>query len=141
MDLIVQLKQQHIEILHFFESLKSDLVQEDVRDNFLIKDLRELQDFLIGHLTLEDTLLYPALEKSKSDEAMKIGKKFSTEMLGISKVAVKFFEEYLAISLSDLLKSAKFKKDAGLIITAVKKRIDLEEKVLYPTYNKYCKKR
>ena len=140
MDLIVQLKQQHIEILRFFESIKSDLFRGNVKDNYLIEDLRELKDFLIGHLTLEDKMLYPALEKSKSDEARKIGKKFSTEMLGISKVAIKFFEEYLAMSLNDLLKSAKFKKDAGLIIVAVKKRVDVEENILYPAYNKYCKK-
>ena len=136
MNLITQLKQQHVEILHFFESVKSNLSQRDVKDNSLIEDLKELEDFLIGHLNLEDKMLYPALEKSKSDEARKIGKKFSTEMLGISKVAVKFFEEYLMMDLNDLLKSAKFKKDAIVIITAVKKRIDVEESILYPAYQK-----
>jgi len=140
MDLIVQLKQQHIEILHFFESIKSDLSRGNVKDNYLIEDLRELKDFLIGHLTLEDKMIYPALEKSNSDEARKIGRKFSTEMLGISKVAVKFFEEYLVMNLDNILKSTKFKKDVSLIIVAVKKRIDVEENILYPTYNKYCKK-
>ncbi len=40
----------------------------------------------------------------------------------------------------DLLKNAKFKKEANLIIATVKKRVGVEENILYPAYDKYCKK-
>jgi len=140
MDLIIQLKQQHVEILRFFESIGSELSKASGEKNYLIEELAGLKDFLISHLMLEDKMLYPALEKSKAKEARELGKKFSAEMLGISKVAVKFFEEYLSMNLSDLLKSTKFKKDAGLIIKTVKKRVDVEENILYPAYEKYVKR-
>jgi hypothetical protein len=140
MDLIIQLQQQHVEILHFFESIKSEMIKSNTQDNYLKEELSNLRDFLMGHLALEDKMLYPALEKSKSKEAREIGKKFSVEMLGISKVAMAFFEKYSALQLSDLLKNVKFKNEANMIIIAVKKRVGVEETILYPTYKKYCEK-
>ncbi|MEK6885563.1 MAG: hemerythrin domain-containing protein [Nanoarchaeota archaeon] len=140
MDLIVQLKQQHVEILHFFKAIGDEMAKGDVEDNYLIEELNNLKDFLIAHLALEDRMLYPSFEMSKFKEAQNLGKKFSTEMTAISKVAMIFFEKYNNMILSDLLKNAKFKKEADLIITTVKRRVGIEESILYPAYDKYCRK-
>lgn len=140
MELIAQLKQQHIEIVHFFEAIKSEMIKLEGSDNYLVEELNNLKEFLLEHLALEDKLLYPALEKSKFKEARLVGKRFSQGMKAISGAAMAFFENYGSMNLGDLLKSAKFKKDANLIILTVKKRVGVEEKILYPLYNKYCKK-
>lgn len=139
MELVAQLKQQHIEILHFFEAARAELAKGVPQDNFLVEELENLKEFLVSHLTLEDKMLYPALEKSKFKEAKEGGKKFSAEMVKISKSVLAFFDKYIVMDIQILLKNAKFKKDVGLIIAGVKKRIGVEERVLYPLYEKYCK--
>ncbi len=140
MELITQLKQQHVEILHFFESIGSEAAKKDSKDNYLIDELKGLRDFLVEHLVLEDKMLYPPFEKSKIKEVNTLGKNFSKEMLGISKAAMAFFEKYTNMALPDLLNDAQFKKDTALLIKTVKKRVNIEEKILYPAYNKYFKK-
>ncbi len=136
--LISQLKQEHVEIMHTFASIKSGIASGKPGDGDLIKELRELKDVLVGHLGLEDKMLYPALAKS-GEEGKKLGEQFSGEMLEISKIALAFFGKYMSETVSDLLKSSEFRKELNDIVKAVSKRVNAEETVLFPAYEKYCK--
>jgi len=138
MDLIPQLKQEHIEIMHAFESIKSGVSDGKAGDVDLINELRELKNILVEHLGLEDKMLYPALVKAEG-EVKELGEKFSEEMLGISKTALAFFGKYMSETIGDLIKSAEFRKELDGIIQAVTKRVDAEENTLFPAYEKYVK--
>ena len=140
MDLIPQLKKEHVEIMHSFESIKEGVSKGDVGDKDLINELRELKRVLVAHLDLEDKMLYPSLSKSDKPKAKELGEKFSEEMLGISKVALAFFGKYMDESISDLVKSSEFRKELDEVIKAVTKRVEAEENILYPAYVECCEK-
>jgi hemerythrin-like domain-containing protein len=137
MNLIRQLKQEHVEIIHSFESIKSGISNGKSEDNDLINELRALKNTLVAHLDLEDKMLYPGLMKV-GGEAKELGEKFSEEMLGISKTALAFFGKYMSENIGDLLKSSEFRKELDGIIQAVTKRVDAEENELFPVYEKCC---
>jgi hypothetical protein len=122
MDLISQLKQEHIEILRLIEG----------------KSLRELKEILIIHLKLEDKLLYPVLENCINKKSREIGQQFSKEMLTISKTAMKFFKEYEKKDIEKLSKDIKFKKEFSKISNAIKTRIKIEEEILFPEFKNSC---
>ncbi|MBT4135451.1 hemerythrin domain-containing protein [archaeon] len=140
MNLIPQLKKEHVEIMHSFESIKEGVSSGKSGDADLIGELRELKRILVAHLDLEDKMLYPALLNSDDKKAKDLGKKFSEEMLGISKVALAFFGKYMSESISDLMKSSEFRKELDDVIKAVTKRVDAEENILYLAYEECCEK-
>ena len=104
------------------------------KNSKLIPNLRELKLVLISHLKLEDNLLYPVFEKAKDAKMNELGKSFSEEMLAISKVALKFFADFENEDVSKLIKDLEFKKQLQGIIKVVKKRVSVEEKILFPAY-------
>ena len=138
MKLIPQLKGEHVEIMHAFESIKEGVSGGKAGDADLINELRELKDVLVAHLDLEDKMLYPALATSNVAEAKELGEKYSAEMLEISKVAMAFFGKYMSETIGDLLKSAEFRTELDAVIAAVTKRVDAEETILYPAFEKCC---
>ncbi len=139
MELIQQLKREHVKILQGFESIKEGIAKGKSGDVDLINQLRDLKYTLVVHLDLEDTRIYPGLINA-GGEAKKLGEKFSAEMLGISKTALVFFGKYMSEKIADLVKSSVFRKELDAVIQAVTKRIDAEETILFPAYEKYYKK-
>ncbi|MBS3107345.1 hypothetical protein J4468_00340 [Candidatus Woesearchaeota archaeon] len=123
MDLIQQLKQEHIEILRLFEGM----------------DLRLLKETIITHLELENNLLYPALAKCKEKEPKELSLKFSKEMIGISKKTLVFFGKYEKINVLKLRKDVEFNKGLAERIMEIKKRFAIEESILFPAYEKYVR--
>lgn len=138
MSLIKQLKEEHVEIMRAFESIKSGVNGGNRGDDDLINELRELKEVLVAHLGLEDKMLYPALAKSENNKAKELGEKFSKEMMEISGVALAFFGKYISETIGDLLRSSEFRKELDNVIKAVVKRVDTEEKILYPVYEECC---
>jgi len=139
MELIAQLKQEHVEIIHTFESIQSGIAEGKPGDADLINELRELKTTLVAHLDLEDKMLYPALSGSNAAEAKELGEKFLNEMAEISKVALAFFGKYMSETIGDLIQSSEFRKELNGIIQAVTKRVDAEEGTLFSAYEQYCK--
>ena len=91
MDLIKELKEEHIEILRYFNQIQEEYKNEE-KENQIIVIISELKELLIQHLELEDRMLYPAL--SENENVKKAGKEFSEEMLIISKWVIGFFKKY-----------------------------------------------
>ncbi len=139
MELIKQLKEEHVKILQGFESIKKGVAKGESGDIDLINELRDLKYTLVVHLDLEDERLYPGLINA-GGEAKELGKKFSGEMLELSKTAIVFFGKYMSETIGDLLKSSVFRKELNAVIQAIAKRIDTEEKILFPAFEKYCDK-
>ena len=133
MDLILQLKQEHVQIIYLLEEILTETKKVE-EDSKLIPKLRELKLVLVNHLKLEDNLLYPVFEKAKDAKMNQLGKSFSEEMLAISKVALKFFADFENEDVSKLIKDLEFKKQLQGIIKVVKKRVSVEEKILFPAY-------
>jgi hemerythrin-like domain-containing protein len=155
MDLIRDLRSQHVEIGHALVELKDvlELKKQHTKikkslnglnnglsnfNNFdFIASLSELKSVLVSHLEVEDKLLYPKFSESKDLKLKKLGKKFSDKMLGISKVALGFFDKYSKMTNEMLKENASFKKDLTGFINVVNKRVKLEETVLFVEYNKH----
>ena len=133
MDLILQLKQEHVRIIYLLEEILTETKKVE-EDSKLIPKLRELKLVLVNHLKLEDNLLYPVFEKAKDAKMNELGKGFSEEMLAISKVALKFFADFENEEVSKLIKDQDFKTQLQGIIKVVKKRVSVEEKILFPAY-------
>lgn len=140
MDLIKTLKEQHIEILHDFSNLAGVLKKNNSEIKDLSEELGELRTFLISHLELEDKLIYPKFVKSKQPELNKLGRTFSEEMLKISKSVMLFFKTYMYEEFETLKKDKVFLKEFNEIVSAVKKRVQIEETILYPTYSNFLVK-
>ncbi|MBT5342170.1 hemerythrin domain-containing protein [Candidatus Woesearchaeota archaeon] len=132
MDLILQLKQEHVQIIYLLEEIVAETKNKE--SSKIIPKLREFKSVLLNHLKLEDSLLYPAFEKAKNAEMNELGKSFSEEMLAISKVALKFFADFEKEEVSKLIKDQNFKAQLQGIIKVVKKRVSVEEKILFPAY-------
>jgi hemerythrin-like domain-containing protein len=136
---VLELKKQHIKIKKSLSGLKTGL---DGFDNFdFIASLLELKDILVSHLEVEDKLLYPSFSKSKDKKLNNMGKKFSDKMLGISKVALNFFDKYAKMTNQMLKEDKSFKKDLTALIAVVNKRVKLEETVLFVEYNEHFSKK
>jgi len=138
MDLIKQLKEEHVEIMQGFEGINEGVAKGSSGDKDLIQELESLQEKLITHLDLEDKMLYPALANSNEAEAKEVGEKFSEEMTGISKTVMAFFGKNMNTPIGDMVQSAEFRKELDGIIKAVIKRVEAEEKILFPAYAKCC---
>ena len=138
MSLILQLKEEHVQLIRLFEEVKSEISQGDIEPNILVEQLRDLKYILLAHLALEDKLIYPKLTSSDNKEAQNIGKKFSTEMAEISNVVLAFFGKYIIIDIQKLKSDKEFEKELTGIIEAVVKRVELEENTLFPAYEQYC---
>ena len=118
MDLISQLKEEHLRLLRSAE----------------ISTLGEFKDILVTHLDVENKLIYPKLTACKKEKPKKLGKKFSEEMLKISVIIMDFFDKYEQIDVDELRKNSVFKKRFKEVLTVLKKRIDVEENILFPAF-------
>ncbi len=132
--LIKELKKEHKQILSLFNGLTDYLAGKIVHRLDVMINLRKLKATLIKHLEKEDKFLYPALKKAKDKKTRETAKKFSDRMLKISKTVLAFFDKYLHLKMYELGTNEAARKDLREIVTSVAKRVDVEEKVLFPLY-------
>lgn len=130
-------QEQHKELLAMAGELNALLVQGTLEKEGgpARQILGELAGKLTVHLAMEDKVLYPTLLNSGRKEAADLAQRYLDEMGGIKQA----FTAYLAAWPSG---SAIQKDPAGFItqtkgiIAAVGKRIEAEEKHLYPAAEK-----
>ena len=85
----------------------------------VLLSLRKLKAVLTKHLKLEDVSLYPKLNQAENKKAKETAKKFSDEMLEISKVVFDFFDRYIRLKVFQLETNQKFKKELKEITSIV----------------------
>ncbi len=135
LDLIKQLNDEHKEILYLLSSLESAAKTGVVEQHTFLNQITELKELLVNHLAVEDNLLYSKIRQSKSAKDRETGEAFSKEMGKIAEKAMKFFNTYDKMPVSSLLKNKKFISDFEEITSAVRKRVAVEESVLFKLYN------
>jgi iron-sulfur cluster repair protein YtfE (RIC family) len=129
-EFVNELKKEHAEIR---ESLnKIDQIGHFTKEARV--ELMFVKDYFLRHLEKEDGEVYPRLkEASLQDENLKnIFQYFEDEEKLISKFALIFFDKY---SSRDAI-SDGFQREFNLIYSTLMKRIEKEEEILFPEYEK-----
>ncbi len=121
--------QDHVEMISILQKVK-ELRIGTVEAK---QELFQVKDMLLNHLSKEDEQLYPVLKKAaKSDNSLaKKLNTFAKDLEEISGFVINFFEK------SDDRASMEFARGFGKLFVTLNKRIQREEIILYPQYNKY----
>ena len=127
---IEELKEQHRSIIDEFNILLSLLMKEENKS--ILKQLKKIKSKILKHLKLENKKLYPQLLKIVGDVSKTAGS-FYNEMERIGKKAMEFFDSYT----TKAEESKQFRNETKDIISIITRRINIEEDVLFPLYEKY----
>ena len=130
-DFIDSLRQEHAAIKDSLKRISTmDLDSREAR----IK-LMKVKEIFINHIKKEDEVMYPRLkEASSSDEhLMNILKYMEDEIELISQFVFIFFDKY-----SKKNASHGFEREFSLICSTLITRIEKEEAVFFPEYEKMC---
>jgi len=134
MDLLPKLKSQHKQILKSLWYIPKCI--EKCQNPQLRKDFKDFESLLVNHMQLED-YIYVRPGNSKQKELREMAKVFSKEMIILSKTILAFFRKYGYLDMSKLKKNKKFKDELKNITESVKRRVLIEEDILFPTFKKY----
>jgi regulator of sigma D len=134
MDIILRLKAQHKQILKSLKIISYCI--EKCNDSRLRKEFRDFENLLVDHMQLEDRV-YLKLERSKQKELKEMAKIFSKEMLTLSKVILAFFHKYGYLDVTNLKINTKFKEELKNLSEGIKRRVMIEEGILFPAFKKY----
>lgn len=128
-ELTDDLHREHVRILAVLESVAAAGVGSEAGREALF-DARQL---LLEHLDRENHHLYPALRwAAKTDEALeRLLDSFASDMEEVAEVAVAFFDAHTRED-----GGLVFEADCQGLITRLRHRIEREEMVLYPEYDK-----
>jgi hemerythrin-like domain-containing protein len=133
------LRQQHNEMLaiatRIASLLKPDELSVEQTANAVRSDLSALAGKLMIHLAVEDKNLYPALSTSPDITAQGMAKKFQEEMGGLAQA----FKDYTSSFPTGKAISSdpnSFITRTNAVFTALKQRIEREERDLYPLADK-----
>jgi hypothetical protein len=132
--LLDSLKTQHRQLEKLVGVLNGDFARSD--GAAISKDMQEFKAFLMGHLELEDTKLYPELRKAGAGNPQLLATvdRFSTSMVKIGETLRAFLgkAESKGVNVTEL--AAEW-KGVALALTA---RVTAEEGTLYSLFEKHC---
>ena len=134
-----ELKNEHKTICRILEDIKGFIQTNNAQDIATHMDL--IRQYLLAHLKKEDSKLYGDLLKEAKDKNIELVAitvtTFATAMKGIEARILKFFDKYPA--QDEIIKHiAEFYEDFQEAYEDVQKRVNNEEKILYPMYEKHC---
>ena len=138
-DYLMELKGEHKTVARLLEEIKDLIQKKDTQG--IAAHMGTLKSGLLSHLKKEDDKLYRDLlkeAKGKNIELVAITvNTFSTAMKGIAARTLKFFDKYPAED--EIIKHiAELNKDFQGAYEDVQKRVNNEEKILHPMYEKHC---
>ena len=127
MDLISELKKEHILITETLEKINQKGIGAEECQRYLLKT----KSLLLNHLKKEDVDFYPTLKVVAKNNAYirKTLKSFADDMDEVSDLALRFFDKYASGG-----KGIEFAKDYGRLSSKLSMRIRKEETVLYTFY-------
>ena len=129
-EFISDLKKEHVEIKNSLDNIDQigHFNKETRIEMVMVKNL------LLKHLEKEDDQVYTSLKKaSLNDEHLKnILQYFEDDAKLISGFATIFFDKYASRNVS----AHGFRREFNLIYSTVMKRIQQEEEILFPEYEK-----
>ncbi len=129
---IDKFKHHHIEIMSGVTELRN-LSKSGTAEHAaqIAKQIISISATIKLHLSIEDAVLYPALQKSKDPAYIALGQRYQSEMGGLATAYMEFAGKWLsAKKIADDVDG--FKSDANLVFKALHDRIHKENVELYP---------
>lgn len=134
-----ELRNEHKEFGRLLEDVNGFIQKKDIQGIASHMDL--LKNGLLAHLKKEDNRVYTELTNVAKEKKIAMVEitvnTFSTAMKGIATRTLKFFDKYYSKDEVERLLTG-FPKDFQVVNEDIRKRINNEESVLYPMYDKYC---
>ena len=130
---VSDLRRQHQEILQLTETMSRMLTKEDLPTKALDVSLKlgELSGKISIHLANEDKVVYPILLGFPDDRVRATARRFVDEMGSLAGAFAGYKNKYLSATRIKANPVA-FIEETKSISAALRKRIELEEKELYP---------
>ncbi len=130
----LNLRRQHTEIQAVVDAivplLKPHAIDRQVADE-LRKLLSSLSAKVNAHLVSEDRVLYPRLMNSKVGDTSAVATRLSLQTGSLGKGFKEFISHYP--NAEAIIKDPeKFSRETRIVLTALTRRIELEESDLYP---------
>ena len=129
---IEKFKHQHVKIFDCIDTLRGHSlagVVDNARD--IARTVVRMSSLIKLHLSVEDTVLYPALRASNSQAVAKMGDEYQDEM----KVIARHYEEF-ARKWNTATNVARdpdgFRSDANVVLRKLHARIRQEDAHFYP---------
>ena len=138
-DYLMELKGEHKIVGRLIEEIKGLIQKKDAQG--IAAHMGTLKSGLLVHLKKEDDKLYRDLLQEAKDKNLELVtitvNTFSTAMKGIAARILKFFDKYP--NKDEIIKHvAEFNGDFQGVYEDILKRVNNEETVLYPMYEKHC---
>ncbi|NLP44107.1 MAG: hemerythrin domain-containing protein [Peptococcaceae bacterium] len=133
MSRIANLQRQHQEIISILEKIGNFKNLTDVSQNSstLSLNIGFLSGKIMSHLQSEDKFLYPSLVNHQDHSIRATSTRFNKEMGDLAEQFVSFKTKYMvAKNIKD--SPEEFLQESSKIFKAIRKRINAEEKELYP---------
>lgn len=139
MDYLNELINDHKTFKHLLEDIEDLIQAKGIKG--IATHMDSLKNNLLAHIKKEDDKIYIDLLKVARDKNIELVEltisTFSNAMKGVATRILKFFYKYP--QEDEIVRLAtEFHKDFQGVYEDLLKRINNEEKVLYPMYKKYC---
>ncbi|WP_031513310.1 hemerythrin domain-containing protein [Desulfofalx alkaliphila] len=127
------LNRQHQEIAQVIKDIEAIINQKDIeQESFNLSfKIGLLAGKLLTHLSSEDKYLYPALVSHAHSKVQETAKRFKNEMGNLANDFTNYKKTYM-IANNIKKNPSQFAKDTATVFNAIKKRVEAEEKNLYP---------
>ena len=128
---------QHRDILQIMDSLKKQIMVDKFDADAVSETLITISGRIKHHLSMEDAYLYPKSLKSNTSELKVIASKMQEEMVPISTAFRNYILKWTPYRM--VAEKSSFIQETNMISDALNKRIDREEKELYPLAKTHIK--
>ena len=129
---IERFKQQHVQILqiiHRMRRLATDGIAENASE--LAREIRLMKSKVALHLSIENDILYPRLEKRADAQVSRLAREYQEEMTGLAEGFGRFVERWGAESAVGGDPEG-FRRDCNSVLKALHRRIQRENTDFYP---------
>lgn len=129
---IDRFQQQHAQILSLISRMREQAhrgIEENARE--IASHVRVLKSVVVAHLQVEDTLLYPRMQRLTGSTVARLAQQFQTEMKPLASQFVDFVERWSSEE-AVRAKPDGFRQEANLVLRALHQRIQREEADFYP---------
>ncbi|KRQ85763.1 hypothetical protein ABG79_02464 [Caloramator mitchellensis] len=130
---INNLERQHAEIRELITNISRSVDYKPLEENIdiIVKYINTLAGKITIHMNTEDNFLYPALLNSNNEQIRIIAKEYKQEMGNISNLFNLYKNKFN--TKSKILNNIEtFSKETIDILSLLQKRIEKEDKNLYP---------
>lgn len=129
---IERFKQQHVQILQIIHRMRQ-LAAAGVAENAsgLAREIRLMKSKVALHLSIENDILYPRLEKQADTQVARLAREYQEEMKTLASGFGHFVERWGAESAVEGDPEG-FRRDCNTVLKALHRRIQRENTEFYP---------